>query len=172
MKKPCATQRNSFLFGLDANAVLPCFLGQPQVLRYVGPHRFYRAAGRNANGESAAAYSGQWWADETVLLQIGSHLEVAQLWMSSDERLRAWPAQYRALTALSGDWNDMSEMFVMELPAGEELEGLVGPAREQAEFSAKDPLGRHDANRVLPGGAEQIFFKVKNPLWVRRVHLW
>ena len=171
MKRSSATPRNSFLFGLDANSILPCFLGQPQVLRYVGPHRFYRVAGRKVDGDYATAYSGQWWADETVLLQISGRLERAQ-WMSEAEHLLAWPAQYRALTALSCDWNDMSEMFVLELPVGEELEGLVGLAREQPEFSVKDPMGRHDAKRILQGGAEQIFFKAKNPLWVRQVQVW
>ena len=68
--------------------------------------------------------------------------------------------------------NDMSEIFQLELPAGATLEGLAGTAREQPEFSVKDPLGRHRPNRFLTGGAEQVYFKVKNPFWVRRVHLW
>ncbi len=66
----------------------------------------------------------------------------------------------------------MSEMFVMELPPGEGIEGLAGPAKEQPEFSASDRLGRHDPNFVLVGNAEQVFFKVKNPLWIHKVNLW
>ena len=92
--------------------------------------------------------------------------------MTQSERGRAGPAQYRALTALSRDWNGIGAIFVMELPAGEEIEGLAGPAKEQPEFSVGDPLGRHDPNRVLVGKAEQVFFKVKNPLWISSVTLW
>jgi hypothetical protein len=141
-------------------------------VRYVGPHRFYRAAGKDANGELASAYSGRWWADENVLIQIANRLATAENWMTSGESKRAWPAQYRVLMALSRDWNDMSEIFQLELPAGAVLEGLAGIAREQPEFSVKDPLGRHRSNRFLTGGAEQVYFKVKNPFWVRRVNLW
>ena len=143
-----------------------------QVFKYTGPHRFYRAAGKNAAGGLARAYGGEWWADESTLLEIARKLERAKYWMTKPERVRAWPAQYRALTALSQDWNDMSEMFVMELSPGEVIEGLAGPAKEQPEFSTADPLGRHDPNLVLVGNAEQVFFKVKNPLWIHKANLW
>jgi hypothetical protein len=66
----------------------------------------------------------------------------------------------------------MSEMFVLELPVGEEIEGLAGAAKEQPEFSIGDPHGRHNPNRTLVGQAEQVFFKVKNPLWIHKVNLW
>jgi hypothetical protein len=59
----------------------------------------------------ANAYSGRWWADENVLIQIANRLATAENWMTSGELKRAWPAQYRALMALSRDWNDMSEIF-------------------------------------------------------------
>ena len=172
MRTSTSTPVPSFLSGANAADVLACFSGNTHVVRYVGPHRFYRAAGKDANGDLANAYSGRWWADENVLIQIANRLATAENWMTSGELKRAWPAQYRALMALSRDWNDMSEIFQLELPAGATLEGLAGTAREQPEFSVKDPLGRHRPNRFLTGGAEQVYFKVKNPFWVRRVHLW
>ena len=119
----------------------------------------------------ADAYSGKWWVDESVLVQIAGRLERAG-WLTDTERRQAWPAQYRALTALCDDWNDMSEMFALELPLDEHIEGLVGVVKDQPQFSPKDPQRRSDARRILPGGAEQVFFKVKDPTWVRQVHLW
>jgi hypothetical protein len=169
MRSDTTTAATSYLAGCNLSKVLPYYAGIPRVARYTGPHRFLRAAGRDASGSLADAYSGTWWADEAVLFQIAGRLSTAQLWMTADERQRAWPAQYRALMALCEDWNDMSEIFALEIPAGETLEGLVGPAAAQPEFSVKDPLGRHNPRRVLSGGAEQVFFRVKNPFWVREI---
>ncbi len=154
------------------------------VTRYAGPHRFYRAAGRKANKKLAYAYSGEFWADENVLLAIAKRLERAS-WLTTNEQQAAWPAHYRALTAISHDWNNMSEMFVLSLPEGEMLEGLCGPAKSQPDFSIDD--SRHSPSRTLVGGdlksrrllgylgedpIEQVFFKVKNPLWIEQVQLW
>jgi hypothetical protein len=173
MKTIIGTSVSAFLNGLpNMNNILACYSGITRVYLYSGPHRFYRAAGKTAKGDLARAYGGEWWADESVLLEIARKLESAQHWMTNSERERAWPAQYRALTALSRDWNDMSEMFMLELPVGEKIEGLAGLAKEQPEFSVYDPMKRHDPNRVFVGNAEQIFFKVKNPLWIHKVNLW
>jgi hypothetical protein len=173
MKTISRTTVSSLLSGVsNPTQVLACYSGPVQVYQYKGPHRFYRAAGLNASGRMARAYGGEWWADESALIEIAQKLERAKYWMTRPEKERAWPAQYRALTALSVDWNDMSEMFVLELPVGEEIEGLVGAAKEQPEFSIGDPHGRHNPNRILVGQAEQVFFKVKNPLWIYKVNLW
>ena len=172
MRTNSSTTVTSFLTGIANTAeVLAGYSGSPRVFTYTGPHKFYRAAGRTVSGSLARAYGGQWWADESTLIKIAAKLQTSSYWMTVPEQKRAWPAQYRALTALCGDWNDMSEMLVLELPTGDSIEGLTGPAKEQPEFSAKDPHGRHNPNRILSGGAEQIFFKVKNPLWIRQVHL-
>lgn len=156
------------------------------VASYTGPHRFYRAAGRNAAGELSRAYGGAYWADENVLVAIAKRLERG-FWLTTNEQQAAWPAHYRALTALSRDWNDMSEMFVLSLPEGEMLDGLCGPAKAQPEFSKDSALGRHSPSRTFVGGdsksrrllnylgddpIEQVFFKVKNPFWIERVQLW
>jgi hypothetical protein len=53
------------------------------------------------------------------------------------------------------------------IPAGEVLQGLVGQTLQQPEYSHLDPKQR--ATPLLAGGAEQVFFKVKNPFRVRRV---
>ena len=173
MKKLSGTTVNAFFSGMsNGGQILACYTGAVQVYTYTGPHNFYRAAGLNASGRLGRAYGGEWWADESVLIEIAQKLQRAEYWMTQSERQKAWPAQYRALTALCEDWNDMSEMFKLELPAGESIEGLAGPAKEQPEFSATAPHGLHNPNRILIGGAEQVFFKVKNPLWIQKVQLW
>lgn len=173
MRRLSSTTVNIFLSGLpNAGQIRAAYIGPLQVYSYSGPHRFYRAAGLNAVGRQARAYGGEWWADEGVLIEIARRLERSKYWVTHAERQKAWPAQYRALTALCEDWNNMDEIFALELPAGDQLEGLAGTAREQPEFSIYDPRGRHHPDRILVGGAEQVFFKVKNPLWIHKVNLW
>lgn len=173
MKKPSNITINAYLSGLpNGSQVLAAYTGTVRVCEFIGPHNFYRAAGRNAAGRLGRAYGGEWWADESVLVEIANKLQRAEGWMSHDQRQRAWPAHYRALTALSEDWNDMSEMFKLELPSGASLMGLIGPAKDQPEFSAASLNPPHNPNRILIGGAEQIFFRVKNPLWVHKIQLW
>ena len=88
-------------------------------------------------------------------------------WLPADELLKAVPAQYRAVAAICRDWNDLSEIWELSLPSREVLQGLVGQTLEQPEYSHLDP--RQRTTPMLAGGAEQVFFKVKNPFWVRRV---
>ena len=161
-----------FLTGIpNVKEILSCFTGGIHLYRFTGPHRFYRAAGHEASGQLTNAYSGRWWIDEGVLLEIANRLDRASC-LSDQEQAQAWPAQFRALTAVSEDWNDFSEIFELKLPPNESIEGLAGIVKTQPQYSVNDPHGRHNPNRVLLGGGEQVFFKVKNPLWIERVHLW
>lgn len=153
-------------------AVLDAFAGGTvRVVRFVGPHRFYRAAGWDArSGRMASAY-GSWWADEAALARIGERLALYKGFLPPELLRLAWPAQFRAAAALCEDWNDLRELFVLDLPAREELTGVVGPAAPQPLRSRQDPARRD--TRMLPGGIEQVFFKrtrtlnAVNPLWVR-----
>lgn len=147
------------------SGILKAFADTPKVYRYTGPHRFYRAAGRTAKGDLASPYGG-WWADEKVLIGIAANLEKFEGWLTAGEINAAWPAQYRALTALCTDWNDMSETFCLDLPAGEQVEAMAGVTREQPRESTLDPS--LSTSPMLRGGAEQVFMKVKNPLWVSK----
>jgi hypothetical protein len=143
--------------------VLAGFSATPRVFRYRGPHRFYRAAGKDAKGRMASAYGG-WWVDETVLMQIYGRLDQYKGWLDDRVLKSAMPAQYRALTALCEDWNDMREVFVLELPGTDEVEAIAGPTKPQPQRSSLNPA--LPTTPMLRGGAEQIFMKVKNPLWV------
>ena len=147
-----------------------------KVIKFKGPHNFYRAAGWDSTkGELASAYGG-WWADESELVKINSRLSMFENWLPKELMRKALPAQYRGATALCEDWNDMREMFKLVLPVSDEIIGLVGIAAKQPLNSKYDP--RSPNTPMLPGGAEQVFFKKTktlnsiNPLWVHSERLW
>ena len=158
-------------------SVLAAFLpGTAKVVRFTGPHRLYRAAGWDApRGTMATAY-GSWWADELTLARIGSSLQQFERWLPKDLLQRAWPVQYRGMSALCEDWNDMREMFKLELPSSDQITGLVGAAAPQPQTSSMDPTSR--TTPMFKGGGEQVYFKKTptansvNPLWVHPVVLW
>lgn len=161
----------------NAASILSAFKpGTAQVVRFMGPHRLYRAAGWDQTKGSMASAYGSWWADEKVLVAIGAKLSMFENWLPKELLKRAWPAQYRGASALCEDWNDMREMFRLELPQGEALEGLVGLAAPQPLKSTLNPNSKKTP--MLQGGGEQVFFKRTptlnsvNPLWVYPEHLW
>jgi hypothetical protein len=59
----------------------------------------------------------------------------------------------------------MTEIWGLELPAGERLTGFSGIGTPQRLFGNL-PLTEKDS-RLLVGKARQISFPVKDPLWVR-----
>jgi hypothetical protein len=123
----------------------------------------------------ASAYGG-WWVEETVLAQIGARITQFENWLPKNLLAQAWPIQYRGMTALCEDWNDMREMYKLELPPGEEITGLVGLTAPQPQRSTMNPASRKTP--MLKGGNEQVYFKRThnlnsiNPLWVYPVRLW
>lgn len=150
--------------------------GSARVVRFAGPHRLYRAAGWDGRRGKLTTPYGSWWADEQALVSIGNRLEQFEGFLPPELLRRAWPAQYRGAAALCEDWNDMREMFRLDLPAGEELIGVVGLAAPQPQRSTLDAQDRRTP--MLPGGGEQVFFKrtatlsAINPLWVHAEPLW
>ena len=150
----------------NASTVIDAFEGSPSVFAFTGPETFYRAAGANASGRIARAYGGPWWVSQTVLADVHQHLCTYDGWLSQQEIDRALPALYRSITALCEDWNDMSEIFRLTLPAGDRLEALVGATKRQPQVSTMNKLD--PSTPWLRGGAEQIYIKVKNPLWIYR----
>ncbi len=162
---------------VNPGEVLPNFrAGTAKVVRFIGPHRFYRAAGWDTKRSRMASAYGSWWADEQALVAIANRIERFEDFLPPELLKRAWPAQYRGAAALCEDWNDMREMFRLELPPREELTGVVGLASEQPLHSTMDRLDRRTP--MLPGGLEQVYFKrtptlsAINPLWVHAEPLW
>jgi hypothetical protein len=126
------------------------FRGQKLFLRVLGP--------------TNRAYSGEWWFDADLL----SRLEGAysRIYFQATDKKRAIRDMLRELLAVSTEWNKISEVWALELPPGERISGYVGKGAPQKLF-ADLPLSAQ-GNRMLVGRAEQVFFPVKNPLWVKK----
>jgi hypothetical protein len=147
-----------------------------RVVRFAGPHTLYRAAGWDSTHRKMASAYGSWWADAVALTQIGHRITMFEKWLPPDLLRRAWPVQYRGMAALCEDWNDMREMFQLDLPQNDELIGLAGIAAPQPRLSTMNSAARKTP--MLQGGGEQVYFKKTgtlnsvNPLWVRSALLW
>jgi len=160
----------------DPKKVLATFKpGTAQVVRFSGSHGLLRAAGWSTKDQRQASAYGSWWVDEHVLANIAARLSMYEGWLPPKMIGQAVSARYRAAVALCEDWNDMGEVYRMQLGALDTLEGLAGITAPQPQASSMDP--RQSSTPMLAGGAEQIFFKKTpglssiNPLWVYRHHL-
>lgn len=155
----CAGMTSSEKARQILDEVATAFVGLPRAEEFVGPQRFLRAT-----GFQNAAFSGSWWFAERTLLEIRG--ELGRVPLPDGLRQAAIRGRLRSALAVSLDWNPMSELWLLDLPPGERLAGLVGRAKFQPIHSRRDL--RHDSERILSGGEEQIYFPVKNPLWVWR----
>jgi hypothetical protein len=167
---PCDWLGSGTISIADIGSVLAAFTpGTSKVVRFIGPHRFFRAAGWDAAGKQASAY-GSWWADESVLAEIGTRVAMFEGWLPGSILDKALPVQYRGAVALCENWNDMREIVKLELPDGEVITGIAGLTAPQPQDSRMNPALKKTP--MLSGGAEQIFFKKTralnsiNPLWV------
>jgi hypothetical protein len=127
-------------------------------IKITGPKRFLRAAGVDNNPY------GRWWFEASVLLDL--HEQFDRIPLPPGHRREAILGQVRAATAISVDWNTLSEFWLMEIPPGQSLDALVGLAKEQPVFSLQHKL--HNPKLLLRGNIKQYYFSVINPLWVHR----
>ena len=153
-----------------------------KVVKFKGPHTFYRVAGWDETKSRMADPYGCWWIDEKALQTIYtkiSRLDMFEGWMPPDllKRVRSLPMHYRALAAICTNWNDFREQVELRLPVNEELIGLCGMVAPQPVKSSMNP--QSGKTPILPGGLEQVFFKRGNakerninPFWVRWIKLW
>lgn len=125
---------------------------------YAGPKLFLRVV-----GPVNRAYSGEWWFDVSLL----DDLETAysRIYFKAQDKKRAIRDMLRELLAISKEWNGITEVWALDLPPGQVLRGYWGPGKPQQLF-ANVPLTAK-GNRMLAGKARQVFFPVKNPLWVK-----
>jgi len=131
-------------------------IGNIEPVEFAGPKTFLRIVGSNR------VYGGEWWFDEAVLQRINQAYSRVFFGV---ERTQAVRAALREILALAATWNKMAELWALKLPPGEVLLGYQSRARSQSLFSG---LPVSPANRMLAGGAMQIFFPVKNPFWIER----
>jgi hypothetical protein len=139
-------------------SILAAFAGAPVQRGVAGPQQFFRAAGASNNPY------GRWWFESGLL--VGAWKQFDRIPLPRAHRQEAILGHIRAATAVSVDWNTLSEFWVLDLPKGESLAAWVGAAAEQPVLSSKSPL--HNATLRLAGGATQYYFPVLNPLWVTR----
>ncbi len=109
-------------------------------------------------------YSGGWWFEEELIARIEK--ELSRISLPVEQQKSVTKNRLRAALAICKDWNSLEEIWILEIPQGDRLTGLIGTARSQPVYSSSH--AEHDPSKILPGGAEQVFFPVKNPLWVRK----
>ena len=126
---------------------------------YFGPRLFLRVI-----GPANRAYSGEWWFDPGLLDTL--HGACSRIYFNAMDKKRALRGMLRELLAISNDWNRITEVWALELPPGQLIRGYSGPGNPQKLF-ANLPLTA-EGNRLLVGKARQVFFPVKNPLWVKQ----
>jgi hypothetical protein len=126
---------------------------------YSGPRLFLRVV-----GPANRAYSGEWWFDAGLLDTL--HAAYSRIYFTTPDKKRALRDMLRELLAISNEWNRITEVWVLELPPGQAIRGYSGPGNPQKLF-ANLPLTA-EGNRMLVGKARQVFFPVKNPLWVKQ----
>jgi hypothetical protein len=126
---------------------------------FTGPRLFLRVV-----GPANRAYSGEWWFDASLLDALEASF--SRIYFAAADKKRALRDMLRELLAISNEWNRISEVWVLELPGGQSIKGYAGPGTPQKLF-ANLPLTAA-GNRMLVGKARQIFFPVKNPLWVKQ----
>jgi hypothetical protein len=133
-------------------------IGVPRRDKFTGPKLFLRVVGRDNS-----AYGGEWWFEADLL----DNLEQAfsRIYFGSADRKAALRDMLRELLAIPKEWNEMTEVWALELPPSEMLVGYSAVGSPQKLFGSV-PL-TEKGNRMLVGRARQIFFPVKNPLWVQ-----
>ena len=109
------------------------------------------------------SYSGEWWFDATLLDTLEN--AYSRIYFTAQDRKRVLRDMLRELLAIASEWNKISEIWALELPAGQIIRGYWGPGSPQQLF-ANLPLS-DKGNRMLVGKARQVFFPVKNPLWIK-----
>lgn len=130
--------------------------GTIEPVEFKGPLIFLRVVGKNR------VYGGQWWFEESLLHRINQNY--SRIFFGR-ERRQAIRVALREVLALSFTWNKMTEVWALKLPIGEKISGYRSAAVPQSLFHG---LPISPCNRLLSGGAQQIFFPAKNPLWIEQ----
>jgi hypothetical protein len=132
-------------------------IGVPKRTDFNGPKLFLRVV-----GPPNRVYGGEWWFEGDLLDNLDRAF--SRIYRNSAERKVVLRDMLRELLAISAEWNEVTEIWALDLPEAETLVGFAGSASPQKLFGGV-PL-TEKGNRMLVGNATQIFFPVKNPLWV------
>lgn len=108
------------------------FNGIPSEETFTGPRLFMRVV-----GAANRAYSGQWWFDAVILDSL-EHA-YSRIYFQSADRKRVIRDMLREILAISREWNEISEVWALELPPGASIVGYTGYGTPQQLF-ARLPL--------------------------------
>jgi hypothetical protein len=135
--------------------------GMTSVVRkdFAGPKLFLRVV-----GPANRVYSGEWWFD--VSLMDALETSYSRIYFTTGEKKQVLRDMLRELLAISKEWNRISEVWVLAVPSGQTIRGYTGPGTSQKLFANLPLIDK--GNRMLVGNAPQVFFPVKNPLWVQQ----
>jgi hypothetical protein len=134
--------------------------GVPKQETFRGPKTFLRVVGANSQ-----VYSGEWWFDARIMQDLDN--SYSRIFFSEQELRAAVKRLLREVLAVSKEWNDMDEVWALNLPGGQELTGFSGSGNPQKLFANK-PMSA-EGNRMLVGRVRQLYFPVKNPLWITKL---
>jgi hypothetical protein len=127
---------------------------------FTGPRVFLRVIGAT----TVKFYRGEWWFEASLLDAL--ERDFSRIFFTAADKKRVIRDMLRELLAISSEWNQIAEVWSLQLPPGHYLKGYSGPGLPQKLF-ANLPL-TDKANRMLIGKAKQVYFPVKNPLWVAK----
>ena len=125
-----------------------------------GPKVFLRVSGKDKN----RIYTGEWWFDMDLLSTL--ERSYSRIYFNDSDKRKVIRDMLREFLAISTGWNAIEEIWALELPPGDEITGFESKVARQKLFHDL-PLSSQ-GNRMLVGQANQIFFPMKNPLWITR----
>lgn len=127
----------------------------------IGPRRFLRFAGESYDASRARHYLnnpwGEWWFDEELFKSID--LQFADKLSNYGAQRKSLLQTMRQKLAVLKDWNDFSELYLLDVGGKESIVAIVGTVKPQRDRDLGD----------LPGGVAQYYFPIKNPFNVTRV---
>lgn len=142
------------------NEVSGAFVGDPQPRTLTSPVTLLR--GTDTSLEVAKGKRNpfrEWWSPEETLLKFFARFD--RIPMPQQLQKTTVQGHLRAGLAVSLGWNELEELWCLQLEAGEQLTGLLERTSEQWVDSRIRNLGR------LLGGEEQYFFRIVPPLAVK-----
>ena len=157
------TQSNStyeeFIKDLSSDAtrdIKSGFRDVPRVFKITGPEKLFRFAGFSPDGNSNNP-KGSWWMSDYQYTEYQERANRMNVNTSDFVKFKI---------ALSKGWNDMSNLFELNVPGGSTLDALIGTAASQPFLShdlTESEQGNFQYGKIVfIGGAEQIYIKAKD----------
>jgi hypothetical protein len=144
---------------------LAAFTGSVTQVNIPGPCTLYRFSER-PRGE------GAWWIDQETFRLIYDEARDNSSRSPASTSGTEFRRLYRKYLAISFDWNDLMNLFRMDVPAHATVPVWLGTTRGQPMFSIaeQERLGRQVEGH-LNGGLPQLFVEHYEIEWVRPISI-